>query len=125
MIPLRHIPAIFIATTFTFGGLWPLWNRKAPMLEYGLPEQLVDSEAAQTIFIIYSSRMTVMGLALYAFYYRRLYSAIDILMLCLGWAGVIDGYVCWMEGVPGRAVFRASAGVIIAGLGALKLTEGR
>lgn len=125
MIPLRHIPALFIATIFTFGGLWPLWNRKAPILEFGLPEHIADSEAAQTVFIISSSRMTVMGLALYAFYYRRLYSAIDILMLCLGWAGVIDGYVCWREEVPDRAVFRALSGAIIAGLGALKLTEGR
>lgn len=125
MIPLHHIPSLFIATTFTFGGLWPLWDPKAPMLEFGLPEHIADSEAARTVFIVYASRMTVMGLVLYLFHYRRLYSAIDILMLCLGWAGVVDGYVCWKEGVPGRAVFRALSGAILAGLGALKFTEGR
>ena len=74
--------------------------------------------------IVYSSRMTLLGLALYTFYFRRMYSAMNVIMVCLGWAGIVDGYVCWMEGVAGRGVFRLSASMLLAALGAMGFTDG-
>lgn len=65
-----------------------------------------------------------MGLALYTFYFRRLYSAMDIIMMFLGWAGAVDGYICWKEDVPGKAMFRLLAGLVIAGLGAMGINGG-
>lgn len=64
MIRLRHLPALFLATSFTFGGLWPLWNAKAAeaaIHAFGLPDRIASSPEAQSTFIIYSSRMTIMG----------------------------------------------------------------
>lgn len=44
-------------------------------------------------------------------------------MALLFWAGVADGYLCWKEGVPGRALFRFSASLVVGGWGFLGLTS--
>lgn len=124
MIPLRHVPGLFLATTFTFGGLWPFWRPQDATREFGLPDRIATSKEANAVFTIYSSRMTTMGFMLYIFYYKRMFSSIDILLLTLGWAGVVDGIVCWREGVPGRAIFRAASGAVIAVMGGLGITAG-
>lgn len=38
--------------------------------------------------------------------------------------GLADGYVCWQEGVPGRAVFRLASGLVIAAWGWFGMTAG-
>lgn len=65
-----------------------------------------------------------MGIMLGVFYYRRMFAAIDVLLATLGWAGVVDGLVCWREGVGGKAIFRAVAGIGIGLLGVWGITEG-
>lgn len=95
------------------------------MLKFGLPERIASSPEAQSVFMVYSSRTTIMGVMLYTFWLKRMYSAMDIILICLGWAGVADGYVCWKEGVPGTGVFRLVSGLVLAGLGAAGITEGR
>lgn len=127
MVLLRHIPSLFLATTFTFGGLWPLWSKEAcqaAMRDFGLPPHVRDSSPAQSVMVVYSSRMTVMGLALYLFHYRKMYAAVDVILLCLGWAGAVDGYICWKEGAPNTALFRFCAGIAVATLGAFNVTAG-
>lgn len=104
-----------------------MWNAEAAeaaIHAFGLPDRIASSPEAQSTFTIYSSRMTIMGLALYMFYFRRLYSAMDIIMMLLGWAGAVDGYICWKEDVPGKAMFRLLSGLIIAALGAMGVNEG-
>lgn len=39
------------------------------------------------------------------------------------WLGLADAYVCWAGGVPGQAVFKAAAGLLIAGWGPAGLTS--
>lgn len=94
------------------------------MTAFGFPPHIVTSQPAQSVMLVYSSRMTVIGIAMYVFYYRRMYSSIDVLLLCLGWAGVIDGYVCWKEGAERDGWFRLVSGMAIAVFGAIGITAG-
>ena len=119
MLSLRHLPGLFIASTQTFGGLVPLFS--APWAEwaitaYGLPH-IATSQPAQTMMIVSSARMTALGLAIFAFHFQGRYEAVDTMMVTLGWVGLIDGYVSWMEGVKGRVAFRWIAGAVIAAMG--------
>lgn len=124
MIPLRHVPALFIATTFTFGGALPLFNPRRATEEFGLSQRIATSKEANEIFKVYGSRMTMMGLMIYTFYYKQMYSSIDILMTTLGWAGLVDGYICWRDDLPGPGVYRVAAGSVLATLGWFGLNAG-
>lgn len=111
---------------FHVRGLWPLRNAKAAeaaIHAFGLAHRIARSLEAQSTFIIYSSRMTFMGLALYTLYFRRMYSAMDSIMLLLGWAGVVDGHIYWKEDVSGKAVFRLLSSIVVAALGAVEINE--
>jgi hypothetical protein len=120
-----HIPPLFIATTFTLGGLLPFFNPRRAMREFGLPESLASSPAAHTPFAVYGSRMTLLGMALWTFYLRGDLRAIDTIMSLLLVAGVADGYVCWKEGVPGQGIFRFLSSIALATWGLLGVTEAR
>ncbi|KAJ6519175.1 hypothetical protein C8R45DRAFT_14168 [Mycena sanguinolenta] len=123
MIPLRHIPPLFVATALTFGGLWPVFDGPGAIRDFGLPERVAVSSPAQSVMILSSGRGTAIGLALFAFYFQRKYAAFDTVMASLLYVGLVDGYVCWLEGVPGKALFRFSSGVLIAGWGVLGFTS--
>ncbi|KAF4470252.1 efflux pump antibiotic resistance [Fusarium albosuccineum] len=119
-----HIPPLVIATGFTLGGgLLPLWNSSRAMREYGLPERFVASKQAHTPFILYGNRTSIIGAALWIFYFRQDYRSVDTIMSLLFWAGAADGYLCWKEGVPGRALFRFTSSLFVAGWGLLGLTS--
>ena len=64
-----------------------------------------------------------MGVSMWIFYLRGDFKSLDTLMALLFWAGVADGYLCWKEGVPGRALFRFSASLLVGGWGLLGLTS--
>lgn len=49
----------------------PVWNGPGAIREYGLPEHIAKSEEAQAAFIIYGSRMTAWGMAMWIFYLRN------------------------------------------------------
>ncbi|KAJ6537715.1 hypothetical protein B0H19DRAFT_1270132 [Mycena capillaripes] len=70
-IAFPHIPALFIATTTTFGGLIPFYSAELAMLEFGLPPRIASSQSAQAVMIASSTRITAIGLALFAFYFRN------------------------------------------------------
>lgn len=122
MIPYNHFPGLFLATTFTFGGMIPLFNEQRAMREFGLPERIVASREAQSVMIVYSGRMTMVGMLMYYFYGKGQYAAIDAILASLAYAGMIDGYVCWREGARGSAIFRLASSVLVAGLGAMGVT---
>ncbi|KAF8151991.1 hypothetical protein K438DRAFT_381819 [Mycena galopus ATCC 62051] len=123
MIPLRHIPPLFVATALTFGGLLPFFNSAYAIREFGLPDHVAISSPAQSVMILSSGRGTAIGLALFAFYFQRKYAAFDTVLATCFYVGLVDGYVCWLEGVPGKALFRFGSGVLIAGWGFLGLTS--
>lgn len=64
-----------------------------------------------------------MGVSMWIFYLRGELKTLDTLMALLFWAGVSDGYLCWKEGVPGKALFRFFSGLVVGGWGFLGLTS--
>ena len=54
-----------------------------------------------------------------------MYPTVNVLMLGLGWAGVVDDYVCWMEGVPRKAIGRFMSALILVIIGCQGVTEAR
>ncbi|KAL6876965.1 hypothetical protein J3F83DRAFT_712490 [Trichoderma novae-zelandiae] len=122
---LRHIVPLLVASATTFGGLWPFWSPKNAMLEFGLPESIASSPAAHPVMVLCSARTTALGLLMFVFYRQGEFAAVDAVMSVMGaYLGLVDGYVCWKEGMPGKAVFRCSSGMGIAAWGLVGLTEG-
>ena len=87
----RHIPAPVIASSTTLGGLWPIFNPRAAMLEFGLPRHIAGNPAAAPVMVLGQARNRVLGLLIFWFYYQRKYTEIDQLMVLLaGYVGVVD-----------------------------------
>ncbi|KAJ6499806.1 hypothetical protein DFH09DRAFT_945135, partial [Mycena vulgaris] len=120
-----HIPSLFVATATTFGGLMPFFNAEHAILEFGLPLRIAASKPAhwQSIMILSSARITAIGLVIFLFYFQGNLAAVDTVMALMAYVGAVDGYVCWMEGVPGKALFRAGSGLLIGAWGALDMAK--
>jgi hypothetical protein len=122
----RHIPTLFVGIATTFGGLMPFFNARYAIEEFGLPKRIAVSKEAQSIMILSSARVTAVGASILVFYFQEKLREVDTVMLILGsYVGAVDGYVCWKEGVPGKAVFRAGSGLAIALWGWFGMTAGR
>lgn len=125
MVPhfaIHHIVPLFVATATTLGGLMPFFNAEHAIREFGLPPRIAESKAAQSVMILKCGRITALGLALCTFYAQGKLAEFDTILAILGYVGLVDGYVCWKEGVPGKAVFRLVSGVVISAWGFLGLT---
>ena len=120
---VRHFPPLLIATTFTFGGLMPLWNAEGAILEFGLPMRIAMNPSAQAVMKVSSARVTAIGLALWAFYLQGQFTAVDTILTTLGWIGIVDGYVCWKEDVPRSAFVRSISGALFATWGWFGMTS--
>ncbi|KAK6496283.1 hypothetical protein TWF481_002308 [Arthrobotrys musiformis] len=119
----RHIPGLIIGTTLTFGGAIPFFNPAYAMHEFGLPLYLVKSKDAQDAFTVSAIRTVALGLSIYMMFAQRMYRGVDIMLACIGTTGILDGWLCWKVGVPGRGVFRATCAVLVAGWGWMGLTS--
>ncbi|KAJ5157452.1 uncharacterized protein N7482_008552 [Penicillium canariense] len=120
---IRHLPPLLVAAATTFGGLLPLFNAEYAIREFGLPQRVADSRSAQSVMITSAARISAIGHALFLFYFQGKLVEFDTLLSVLGHVGLIDGYVCWREGVPGKGLFRAVSGLVIATWGWLRLTS--
>ena len=100
------------------------FNAEYAILEFGLPERIAISKAAQSIMIISSARTTAIGLSLFTFYFQEKLAAVDTILAILGYVGLVDGYVCWLEDVPSKAVLRTVSGALIAAWGWFGMTAG-
>ncbi|KAF3492348.1 uncharacterized protein GIQ15_01865 [Arthroderma uncinatum] len=118
-----HIPPLFVATVTTFGGLIPFWNAGYAIEEFGLPKRIAISKEAQAVMITGSGRTTALGLVLFTFYSQGKFREVDTIMVILAYLGLVDGYVCWREGAPGKALFRAASGMLIAAWGWFGMTS--
>ena len=79
------------------------------------PAQFCISEKAQAIMTLGMGRTNCIGLALWTFYLQGKLEEFGTLLVLLGdWVGVIDAWICWKEGVPGKAVFMVCSGAVIA-----------
>ncbi|KAK2736780.1 hypothetical protein FQN57_000552 [Myotisia sp. PD_48] len=121
---MRHLPPLLVATATTFGGLMPYFNAESAILEFGLPQRIAISKPAQAIMITSSARITTIGLVLFTFYFQNKLAEVDTVLSLLGYIGLADGYVCWREGVPKKAAFRAVSGLLIAAWGWFGLSQG-
>ncbi|KAJ5327715.1 hypothetical protein N7452_008105 [Penicillium brevicompactum] len=120
---ITHIPPLFVTAALTFGGLIPLFDAEFAIREFGLPNQAAISKPAQSLMMTSAGRGTAIGLALTTLYLQGKLIEFDTVLSVLWFVGIIDGYVCWREGVPGRGVFRATSGVVIAAWGLFGLTS--
>lgn len=102
----------------------PFFNAEYAIREFGLPQRIAVSKPAQSIMILSPARITTIGLALFTFYFQEKLEVVDTVLVLLGYVGLVDGYVCWLEGVPGKAVFRLASGLAIAAWGWFGMTEG-
>ncbi|KAI0969298.1 hypothetical protein F4678DRAFT_439959 [Xylaria arbuscula] len=123
---LKHIPALIVASTMTFGGMWPLFNAKDAMLEFGFPRRIATTHTAAPVFKVGNARTTVIGLLTFYFYYRGQLDVVDVIMAITGaYCGVIDSYVVWREGKPRQALFRLVSSGFLSACGFWGLTASR
>ncbi|KXX74431.1 hypothetical protein MMYC01_208888 [Madurella mycetomatis] len=121
---LAHIPAFIVASTTTFGGIWPMFNAPAAMLEFGFPPTIAQAPAAAPVMVNGQARTTILGLLTFIFYYQGKYSEVDTILAVFGvYAGAVDAYLVWKLGNPGKGVFRLVASWAIAACGFARLTS--
>lgn len=122
---LRHLPGLLIASAETFGGFWSLFNAEGAILAFGLPEPIARSAPAQTTMFIASSRISTIGMIIFALYGQGNLAAVDtVLAVMRFYVGVMDGYLCWREGRPRMGLFRSACAFIVAAVGMAGCTAG-
>lgn len=50
-----------VASTMTFGGLWPIFDAKGAMTEFGFPASIASASAAGPVMVIGQVRGTIIG----------------------------------------------------------------
>lgn len=107
----------------TFGGMWPIFDARGAILEFGFPARIADTPAAAPVMVIGSARTTCIGLLVFLFYSRNQLDLVDQVMAVIGaYAGLVDSYVVWKEGRPRKAVFRLVSSWLLAAWGFAGLT---
>lgn len=106
------------------GAVLPLWNPERAIRMFGFPERIATSQPAQACFAVYGARATCLGMAIWVFYLQGKLQAVDTILALQSYVMAVDTYVCWKEGVPKKAVFRAVTGILVGGWGLLGLTSG-
>jgi len=124
-LSVRHVPTLFVAVATTFGGFMPFFNAEYAIEEFGLPKRIARVKEAQAIMVLSSARITAIGAAMFTFYFQNKFTEVDTIMIIMGaYVGAVDGYVCWREGVPKKAIFRVASGAAIALWGWFGMTAG-
>lgn len=101
----------------------PFFNAEKAIQEFGLPDRIAKSGPAQSVQITSAARGTAMGIALFALYYQRKYTAVDTLLSTLVYVGLVDGFVCWKEDAPSKGLFHAGLRVAFGSWGLFGLTS--
>ncbi|KAF2621569.1 hypothetical protein BU25DRAFT_353985, partial [Macroventuria anomochaeta] len=83
----------------------PLYNPQSVICEMRFRARIHTSKEAQARLTLGMGRTTCIGLALWTFHLQDKLEEVDtILVLLRSWVDALDAWVCWMEGVPGKAV---------------------
>ncbi|KAK4460918.1 hypothetical protein QBC42DRAFT_298207 [Cladorrhinum samala] len=103
----RHIPALILAATSTFGGIWPFFDAEAAMLEFGFPPSVARAPEARPVMLNGQARTTILGALAFVFYFGGKFAEVDTVMTLYGfYAGLVDSYVVWKGGNSRWAFFR-------------------
>ncbi|KAM7194153.1 hypothetical protein V8F20_008073 [Naviculisporaceae sp. PSN 640] len=123
----RHIPALIQATTTTIGGIWPIFNARGAMLEFGFPPRIADDPLTWPVMIQGQSRTTILGLLTFIFYFTGRLREVDIILAIMGfYAGMLDSWVVWKTtGGLRWTVFRLVASWVLGAWGLMGMTAGR
>ncbi|KAI1124992.1 hypothetical protein F5Y10DRAFT_18178 [Nemania abortiva] len=123
---IQHIPSLIVASTINFGGIWPLFDARGAMLEFGFLPRIADPSSSAPIFQVGNARTTAIGLITFLFYSRQQFEVVDTIMAITGaYCGLIDSYVVWREGRPRQAIFRLVSSGFLSACGFWGLTAGR
>ncbi|KAI0200754.1 hypothetical protein F4808DRAFT_150803 [Astrocystis sublimbata] len=126
LLKLNHVPALIVATTMTFGGLYSLLNPHGTLSEFGFPPRIAETPAAASPFKVGNVRTTVIGLLTYIFYFRNQLEVVDTILAVTGaYCGLVDSLLVWKEGNKQKAVFRLVSSGFLAACGFLGATAGR
>lgn len=123
---LRHIPALFVATTSTISSIWAMVNTQSALHEFGFPPTIATSAAAAPVIIVGQARLSVIGLALFVFYARGQLEVVDTILAILGfYAGLVDSWTVWRTGSPPSwALFRLVSSWMVGVWGVVGGTAG-
>ncbi|KAH8896715.1 hypothetical protein GQ53DRAFT_743328 [Thozetella sp. PMI_491] len=109
----------------TFGGMWPLFDPRGAMLEFGFPARIAEAPAAGPVFAVGNVRTTVLGTLMLTYYFRGKMDVVDtILAVTGGYAGLVDSYIVWREGQTGNAIFRLISSGLLSAWGFAGWTAG-
>lgn len=75
-----HIPPLFVATTTTFGGLWPFFKPRDVMVEFGFPVYIAETRATHPVMMTSSARTSALGALIYVFYLQQKLVEVDTIM---------------------------------------------
>ncbi|KAL2809410.1 hypothetical protein BJX63DRAFT_423837 [Aspergillus granulosus] len=119
-----HIPPLFVATATSLGGLLPFFSPSRALTDFGFPQRIASAKPAHPVMVIACARTTAIGLMLWTFYAQGKLVEFDIILTILGsYVGLVDGWVCWREGMRAKAGFRSLSGGVIALWGVSGLTS--
>lgn len=102
----------------------PFFNPANAIRTFGLPERIAASQPAQLTFMLYSSRATVIGTAMWISYLRGNLRTVDTLMALLLYGCSVDAYACYLAGEKKKAWFRGLMGGFVGVWGLLGVTGG-
>ncbi|KAI1426750.1 hypothetical protein F5Y12DRAFT_255415 [Xylaria sp. FL1777] len=123
---VKHIPALIVASTMTFGGMWSLFHASDAALEFGFPRRIAATPAVAPVFTVGNARTTTIGLLTFIFYARNQLDVVDTIMAVTGaYCGLVDSYVVWKEGNPRKAAFRLASSGFLSACGFFGLTASR
>jgi hypothetical protein len=122
----RHIPPLLLATIWTVGGAMSLTHgSEAALRTFGFKDHIATSKAAWPVIKLEGSRITTIGMALWGMYLGGHVQAMDVLMACIGWMGVVDGMVLRKDGRAGKEWERLGYQGVVAAWGLLGMTSGK
>ncbi|KAI0097648.1 hypothetical protein GGR51DRAFT_577936 [Nemania sp. FL0031] len=123
---LQHIPGLIVASSMTFGGIWPLFDAHGAMSEFGFPQRIASAPPTAPVFQVGNARTTTIGLLTFFYYARQQYEIVDTIMTITGaYCGLLDSYIVWREGRPRHAIFRLVSSGFLSAWGFWGLTAGR
>ncbi len=117
-----HILPLLVATATTVGGVWPFFDARGAMLEFGYPVFIVEKPATHPVMITSSARSSILGALMLVFYFQGKLVEMDTVLALFGvWAGFADWYALRGQN-NSKSWFRLFSGLCLGTWGFLGLS---